>query len=124
MESAHSKKYIEQKTLKEIGVSIPFIVGGLTAAAIIGTIDTMFEKKKLYCDKLTDPLARNQCLLAVIDSYITNLKESKKECEMTSDPAQCNLDILNKIDKLLYKKEIITKRIDKEFRLKNQKEQM
>lgn len=122
MDSAHSKKYINEKILNEFIGS--FTLGSLTTAAIIGAASLMAKKKQLYCDKLNDSYSRNQCFLSVIDAYISNLKESRNECEKTPDPAQCHLNIINKIDKLLYKKEVISKRMEKELRFKIQKKDL
>lgn len=108
----NNKKYTLLHTHKMYLESIAGLaaagVATAAAGAVAGAMATKainnYKNKYFNCKMIKDPVQRDRCTIKIIDSMIDHLKSVKSDCENTPDPAQCKLDLINKIEKLLKKK--------------------
>ncbi len=84
---------------------------GLAAGAIGATAIHRFRDKQFTCKDVSDPYHKNKCLIGIMDQMIENLKRQMNKCDTSGDPSECKLELYNKIQRLLDKKYVLTKKI-------------
>ena len=116
------KKEIEQNLLKE-DFGLSGLAVGIAAGSALGVfIQNLINKyldKFVSCKEITDEIIKSKCVISILNSMIMELNMSKSKCHDLDDPAQCNLDIMLKIDKLLAKKEKLLNKINRIERRQN-----
>ena len=102
-----------QSTLSNKGVQL---MGAAAMGAILTALYSKYRNKNLTCNSIKDIRLKNKCNVNILDGLIQQLKSSTSECNKTPDPAQCKLEIMEKIEKLEQKKDVLmrqTGRINK-----------
>lgn len=92
------------------------VLAGSGLGAYLNQLYNNSKKRAMSCEYITNPILQDKCKVKILDSLISNLKHSRGECDNTPDPAQCNLDLMKKIDKLTTQKLKLIKQIDYEIR--------
>ncbi len=93
-----------KSTLSNKGVQL---MGAAAMGAILATLYSKYRNKNLTCDSIKDVRLKNKCNVNILDGLIQQLKSSASECNRTPDPAQCKLEIMEKIEKLEQKKDVL-----------------
>lgn len=94
-----------KKKLNESVAGIAAVLGaGTLIGGIINQLYNDYQKRKMSCEYVTNPILQDKCRVKILDSLIDNLKNARMECEQTPDPAKCHLALMRKIDKVTEQK--------------------
>jgi len=102
------KKYKDSKINESAAIGVGAIM--LTGGIIGGLLTKIYKDSKekyMRCDNIKEPILRNKCYIGVLEGLISQIQASKSTCKNSADPAQCELELLEKINKLRTKQTMI-----------------
>lgn len=114
-----NKQILNNLIKEDFGLTAATLGAGVFVGIIIQNMIEKYKNHYLTCNSIQDDIQRDKCILSILENMISELRMNSSKCEGTDDPAQCKLDILMKIDKLIAKKVRIMKHMNRIERQRN-----